>query len=631
MTWSKIKEKQLEKTVKSDVNTLVIINYEEKQPLNNINNSLAILQNSQVLSNTEKEAVPLAETCRSIVNEQQALKEMFLNNMILQPPSTQRLINKVYSDQKILETHCNGKMITDLSERLIRGLRVYVNDLLPASSSLYKLNGAHELHLEEIHTTTHLVETIAHSLLNIEVLYATLHSTLHPVGLLLPVIGLIIKSYEIYKEHQLLHKAQLVRPLCVYSESERTVLYTYVINSTLLAMDTRFGNGKPIGHRAETKELRDKLGILDRWLMLLLAESIFALGSLKKADNIELFASNWQKVLFQKFQLQEKTMKSYKEKEMKTQLIEENQVDIAVRVQSIFTDAIDLSNYPDLPKFEGYVDAFHHQIYKVVLKPYKRRTEEHYIAAFLCGYNRDEYKNLREFQLRFSRALELLRDEIYPHTINNRSPNIQFQLALINSCLYGNLQKMHASMPWHEEVKILLAKKVFSNYGNTDAPLKLQGETGDYEIVAPSINKELHIEQLEAEVITFKDNLKDANFKIKELELEISKLKLVNEQQESRINKQRLGIEQQQLEINKAKFETLQANPKDYPEKNQADIPNTPNTDAEKAPISPLSPKNDAVPLSENRHGLYAVKTTPMQQNAESINTTDTCSTHNNR
>lgn len=538
---------------------------------NKINSSLNILQNSQTLSDRDKEAFTLlGEGCLSAVN-------MVNNNALYQSEFTQRLIQTSNRDHQRMNNHCNAKILTILSTCLVQGLRVYVNDLLPLASGYYKANGVGTLPVEAVYAATEIVEVIV--------------TKFHPVGQLISVVTVPLKLYEKYKERELLLLAHQVKPLNIYSEYERTAIYTNVINNTLLELATRIGNGKLIGPCAETKDPSDKVSHSNRWLTLLLKESILALGSFEKGDNSERFASNWQKVLLQTFQLQEKKMDS--SKEMQNQLFEKNNIKIALKVQRIFTDTRELSEYPDLPVIETFCHEFHKKIYDFVLMPYKRRTEEPYIAAFFCAYSKTEYDNLRDFQLRFAKSLNYLATNMLPLMDTGYTPDLKLQLLLINSCLYSNLQNMVQTMDWHKSAKDLFWAEFHQNYGNLREPLELQDD-GKYKMVSSFVIANNLINKLEADLIISNNKEKQARYECQKLRTRIQKLDGTSD--------------------NAANYDA-------YSE------PKNPNIDQEKEPFFPSSQTSNNIPSSKNRYRFHPDNKTPMQQTHESQKTTDTTST----
>lgn len=507
MTVSKIEEK---KTKEQYIQVV--------QGENKLIGAVSVLKNSVTLSEREKEAVSTLGECVTTMNDElKAIKGILFSNMVFQAEYTQRLMAKANMLHLRISTHCNAQMLTDLSELLIHGLRTHCDNLLPLESGYYKPHGENTLHIEVAHVATHGIEFLAHHLSNIHIL----PEVLHPVANIMPLLAIFVAIYEIVDQHRLIEQAHLVKPLKGYSDNERTAIYKNVINSTLLALATRIGNGKPIGHRAE-KHCHIAGSLLNQWYVLLLTESIFTLAHLEETDNIEDLAAKWEKLLLLKFQLKENKMDT--SKELQNKFFEENQIMTALKVQNIFTAPRDLADFPTLPTIRNFCDDFHRKIYDFVLSPYKKRTEAPYIAAFFCGYGSDEFDNLRDFQIRFTRALELLSIEIYPFISRGRDANFQLQLNLINSCLYGNLHKMLKALHWHKPANYLLMEELAADYGTLTEPLKLQEKTGKYQIVSALISAQDRIKQLEndLEISNKRDDAKEIQLqnalaKIKEL------------------------------------------------------------------------------------------------------------------
>ncbi len=417
------------------------------------------------------QSVKIEDQNRQIENLTQELnltKTTLYANVLIQNEETQRFIDRTNSLVESIKQN-EGFTLNWLFDCLVRDLRKYCEDNIPMASGKYLPHHEYKSLIESAHEGSHLAEHLVHDFTKVAVQYLpSVKEVLSVTGLVMhqvPILGFALAVFDIISTHQAIHKAKhTMDKLSNFSEGQRNTLYTYVMASTMLLLATRITTNTLIHHSvaqehplsvAKEHSLSEKLL---QWYALLLAESISSLEALpsleglpKDIPSLQVFATHWCESIAQKFlQPGVDMLNSLQVREDNRYSLEE--LKVAFEIQQIFTQPNRKSSHSYLHKrLTGtFRDPFHEELYNKVLMPYKNYAIE--FTAFFTGYLL-VIETLQKWQSRYIHALDTVQKDLLPDSLN-----FDLQLNLINTSLFGNLQKMCSDMPWHKAANRLFLK-----------------------------------------------------------------------------------------------------------------------------------------------------------------------------
>jgi|GEM_PF-2538153 len=401
-----------------DAVPFLVGNEELSLPLRSELNRLFTLQSNQI----NQLKTQLEEHAREIKLTRIACEV----NFIIEDAQTQSLILQVNEFQQRIQSHPNSQALTQLTMGLVKTLRAHCNALIPLASGFYRPHTTASEAIEIGHASSHV---LGHGVHHIKIF----HHHANKISMSLPVIGLVATLYDVWHEHHVIHEAEeAFGKLGLYSDSQRDVLYRYVVSCAIVTFASSF-EGKSLS-QCHAK---------------ILFEIFACLPKLHECEAIDGLANAWSQFTNHAIQQSGVIMPSSTQS-MQPFIYTKEQLSIAWKVQQIFLDTTEstVQEHLALPQLTNFLHDLHRRIYQDVLKPYDTLANKNAFEGFFTFYSSEQLKLVKKYQSYFIRALKVIKNEL---TALEAADDLTYtlQLNLINTCLYANLNAMGLAMKWH--------------------------------------------------------------------------------------------------------------------------------------------------------------------------------------